>query len=262
MPTTTGDTAPAGKQRKAAHSLAGIRLLQGLPQDALHALEDKCVWREYEPDQIIFDIDDDGTDVCFIARGKLRILIFGRPEEGETVNLSVHGEQVAPTRQNQGEQVALAEMFTGDTFGELSAIDGRPRSARAIAMDICVIAMLPRQDMLAMLHSHPNVAVALLGRFAGMLRSMNRRVYSMATMTPQQRVYVELLRLSHPNPQGDGSWIIDTLPAHGDIADWAAASRESVGSAIGQLAREGVVERRHRSLLIKDHARLRLLAHL
>ncbi len=253
MPNATGETLPAGKQRKIAHSLAGIRLLQGLPQDALHALEEKCIWREYEPDQVIFDLDDDGTDVCFIARGKLRILIFGRPEEGEVVELPV---------QSQGEQVALAEMFTGDTFGELSAIDGRPRSARAIALDICVIAMLPRQDMLALLHSHPAVAVALLGRFASMLRSMNRRVYSMATMTPQQRVYVELLRLSHPNPQGDGSWIIDALPAHGDIADWAAASRESVGSAIGQLAREGVVERRHRSLVIKDHARLRLLAHL
>lgn len=253
MPNTTGDTLPAGQQRKTAHSLAGIRLLQGLPQDALHVLEEKCAWKEYEPDQVIFDLDDDGTDVCFIARGKLRILIFGRPEEGEAVDLPVHGH---------GEQVALAEMFTGDTFGELSAIDGRPRSARAIAVDICVIAMLPRQDMLDLLHSHPTVAVALLGRFAGLLRSMNRRVYSMATMTPQQRVYVELLRLSHPNPQGDGSWIIDALPAHGEIADWAAAPRESVGSAIGQLAREGVVERRHRSLVIKDHARLRLLAHL
>lgn len=232
----------------AHHSLAGIRLLKGLPAEALRALEAKCAWRAFRPDDVIFDLDDDGTDVCFIARGKLRILIFGRLDD------DVGG--------GHAEQVALAEMFSGDTFGELSAVDGRPRSARVIAVDNCVIGMLPRADMLDLLRSHPDVAIALLSRFAGMLRSMNQRVYSMATMTPQQRVYVELLRLSHPNPQGDGSWIIDVLPPHGDIADWAAAPREVVGTAIGQLAREGVVERRHRSLVIHDHARLRLLAHL
>ncbi|MFA7429947.1 MAG: Crp/Fnr family transcriptional regulator [Rhodospirillaceae bacterium] len=246
---TASDTAAKTPRMTPHHSLAGIRLLQGLPNDAIQALESKCAWHEYSPEEIIFDLDDDGTDVCFIARGKLRILIFGRPEEGEVA-------------EGHAEQVALAEMFTGDTFGELSAIDGQPRSAQAIASDNCVIAMLPRADMLDLLRHHPDVAISMLGRFAGMLRSMNRRVYSMATMTPQQRVYLELLRLSHPNPQGDGSWIIDTLPAHGDIADWAGAPRECVGTAIGQLAREGVVERRHRSLVIKNHARLRMLAHL
>lgn len=239
------------------HTLAGIRLLHSLPAEALRALEARCLWKEYAPEDMVFDLDDDGTDVCFIARGKLRILIFGRPEGFAD---GINGDP----DQNEGaaEQVALAEMFTGDTFGELSAIDGRPRSARVIAQDNCIIAMLPREAMLDLLRGHPDVAIALLARFAGMLRSMNRRVFSMATMTPQQRVYVELLRLAHPNPQGDGSWIIDALPAHGDIADWSAAPREAVGTAIGQLAREGVVERRHRSLVIKDHARLRLLAHL
>lgn len=242
MPQTSART------RSQHHTLDGIRLLHSLPAEALRALEARCQWRQYGPEEMIFDLDDDGTDVCFIARGKLRILIFGRGEGAD-------GGDVA-------EQVALAEMFTGDTFGELSAIDGRPRSARVIAQDNCIVAMLPREAMLELLRGHPEVAVALLTRFAGMLRSMNRRVFSMATMTPQQRVYMELLRMAHPNPQGDGSWIIDALPAHGEIADWSAAPRDVVGTAIGHLAREGVVERRHRSLLIKDHARLRMLTHL
>lgn len=240
------------RARTQHHTLDGIRLLHSLPAEALRALEARCQWREYAPEDTILDLDDDGTDVCFIARGKLRILLFGRPEDSDIGSGSV----------GVAEQVALAEMFTGDTFGELSAIDGRPRSARVIAQDNCVIALLPREALFDLLRGHPEVAIALLTRFAGMLRSMNRRVFSMATMTPQQRVYMELLRLSHPNPQGDGSWIIDALPAHGDIADWSAAPREVVGTAIGHLAREGIVERRHRSLLIKDHARLRMLAHL
>lgn len=244
---------PRGSGTAAGH-LGGIKLLADLPPAALTALEAQCTWRTFGPEEIIFDLDNNGTEVCFIVRGKLRILLFARPED--------EGEAESWTRSERHEQVALAEMFSGDTFGELSAIDGRPRSAQAIASDNCVIAMLPRSAFVEAVRAHPDLAISLLQRFAAILRSMNRRVYSMATMTPTQRIYVELLRLAQPNPQADGSWLIDVLPAHGDIADWAAAPRESVGTAIGHLAREGVVERRHRSLIIKDHARLRLLAHL
>jgi CRP-like cAMP-binding protein len=52
------------------------------------------------------------------------------------------------------------------------------------------------------------------------------------------------------------------LPSHGDIAGWVGADRETVAAAVGQLAREGLVERRHKTLIIRDLARLRLLAHL
>lgn len=235
-------------------SLAGIRLLSALPPDALGVLESRCTWREFRADDIIFDLDDSSTDVCFVVRGKLRILIFGHSDENDGAD---------PGGGNgHDDQVALAEMFTGDAFGELSAIDGRPRSARAIAVDNCVIAMLPRKAFLELLHQHPQVGIALLERFTGLIRSMNKRVYSMATLTPTQRIYMELIRLAEPNPQGDGTWLIHSLPPHGEIADWAGSSRETVGTAIGQLAREGIVERRHRSLIIKDHARLRMLAHL
>lgn len=230
-------------------SLRGIRLLADVPSQRLAQAEAACKWHTFAPNQMIFELDDMGTDVYFVVRGKLRIMIFGQiGDEGDA----------AP----QESSVTLAEMVDGDTFGEMSAIDGMPRSARALAIDNCLLATLDRASFVALMEDCPKVAISLLSRLTSLIRSLNKRVQSLSTLTPMQRIYGELVRLAEPNPQGDGSWVINNLPPHGDIASWAGADRENVAIAIGQLAREGVVERRHRSLVVRNHQRLRMLAHL
>lgn len=246
---TPAATTESGGRRSLEH----IKLLADVPTDRIRTLETQVTWRTFAPNEMIFEIDDTSTDVYFIARGKLRIIIFSH-HEGDTV-------PEGPAGGNEG-SVILADMTTGDTFGEIAAVDGRPRSARAVALDNCHIACLPADAFVQLIEDCPKVAVALVRRFAGLVRSLNRRVHSLSTQSPTQRVYSELVRLSEPNTQGDGSWLIPTLPAHGDIASWAGTEKETVAQAIGQLARDGIVERRHRTLLVKNHARLRFLAHL
>lgn len=244
-------TADTSKQ-----SLVGIELLRSLPPILMKAIEDKCVWRSMRPNDVVFELDDPTADVYFIVRGKLRIVIRrdAWATDGDAA-LKVGEPSVA-------ELVTLAEFTSGETFGELAAVDGRPRSARAVALDNGLLAVLPREHFLALMHEHPPLSVALLERFAGFIRSLNSRVYSLSTLTARQRVFMELLRLAEPRAIGDGTWAIDPLPSHGDIAGWVGADRETVAAAVGQLAREGLVERRHKTLVIKDLPRLRLLAHL
>lgn len=230
-------------------SLRDIRLLSDVPNQRLEQVEAACQWRTYAPNEMIFELDDKGTDIYFVVSGKLRIMIFGQVSDEDGA---------AP----QESSVTLAEMSSGDTFGEMSAIDGNSRSARALAMDKCVLATLNREAFIDLMEDCPRVAIALLMRLTSLIRSLNKRVQSLSTLTPMQRIYGELVRLAEPNPQGDGSWVINNLPPHGDIASWAGADRENVATAIGQLAREGVVERRHRSLVVRNHQRLRMLAHL
>jgi len=106
----------------------------------------------------------------------------------------------------------------------------------------------------------PETSLALLKRFAGFIRTLNTRLTTLSTLTPHQRIYYELLRICEPNTLGDGSWIIVNIPNHAEIASWVGTEKEIVAEAIGKLARDGVVERKHRSLVIRDHARLQRLA--
>ena len=52
------------------------------------------------------------------------------------------------------------------------------------------------------------------------------------------------------------------MPAHNEIAAWAATDRATVVTAIGGLVREGIVRRKDRAYLIGDYAKLRTLPEL
>ena len=111
-----------------------------------------------------------------------------------------------------------------------------------------------------MLMDFPKVAITLLRNLAYTISSMNDRVSLLSKTNPRQRVYIELLRLAVPNPRGDGSWIIEPLPNHNDIAGWAGTAQKEVTEAIGKLAREKILQRRNRSIIIQDRARIESLS--
>ncbi len=189
---------------------------------------------------MILSQDDESVDVYFITSGAVRVM----------------------TRSDDGQQVTLADLKTGATFGELSAVDNRGRSARVVSRDPTMIAALGREDFRNMLLEHPKVTLKLLENFAGIIRSTNVRVSEILGRTPRQRVYGELLRIAEPNPSDDGTWIIEPVPLHNELAAWAATDEAIVASAIGGLVREGIVRRKDRSYFISDYARLRVLSEL
>lgn len=221
-------------------TLANIDVLSEAPPNIVRDLEKKCRWMKCESNQVIVDRDDDTTEVFFIISGKVKVMdLLGKDQE-----------------------IALAELNAGSSFGELSAIDSSRRSARVSALENTTLAALPSKDFRKLLMECPGISIMLLKRFAGLIRILNNRVTSLSTLSPHQRVYYELLRMSEPNPEGDGSWMIHLLPKHEEIASWSGTSRSDVAMAIGHLAREGIVGRKHKSLVIKDHNRLQMLVNL
>lgn len=220
--------------------LDGIELLVEAPPEVVRNLQDTCSWIKYEANQIIVDRDDESTDVFFIVKGGVKVMDFLANDQ----------------------EIALAELSAGSSFGEMSAIDASRRSARVTALEPTTLASIPSKDFRRLLMDCPGIAIMLLKRFAGLIRTLNNRVTSLSTLSPHQRVYYELLRMSEPNAQGDGTWMIHFLPKHEEIASWSGTSREDVAMAIGHLAREGIVGRKHKSLVIKDHGRLQMLLNL
>lgn len=220
------------------NSLAGITIMVEVGPEKIARIEKKCRWMKFDQDDIIIDGDDATTDVYFIVEGEVRVIDFlaDKPE------------------------VAFAELGTGDSIGELTALDSIKRSARVIATAPTYIAALSSKDFRELLIDCPEMSLALLKRFSSYIRSLNLRLASLSFFSPHQRIYHELLRISEPNTSGDGSWMIVNAPNHSEIATWVCVKKEIVAEAIGKLARGGIIERRHRNFIIKDHARLKMLA--
>ncbi len=234
MPEMDSETMPT------ARTLKTVELFADLDDEVLAQVEARCRWVDYGLHNVVVDLNDTGTDVYFVISGKVRATVF----------------------LTEDIEISLADLVPGDTFGELSAVDLKMRSARVTTLEPTTLAEVSSEDFRQLLLDHPEIALALLRRFASLIRNLNTRVTVMSSMTPHQRVYNELLRLSEPDTRVNGTWIIANAPNHTELSTWVGSDKQTVAAAIGNLARDGIIERKHKDLIIKDHDRLQRLISL
>jgi CRP/FNR family transcriptional regulator, cyclic AMP receptor protein len=216
-------------------SLAGIRLLKSLSDGERAAVESRCTYRHFAAGEVVLERERAGIGIYFMISGAARVVHY----------VANH------------EEITIAAVVPGDTLGEVSAIDSQGRSATIIADEDCVVAELPKEEFLALILRHGQVALELLRRWAVIIRKLDDKISYLSTGNPDQRVYGQLVRLARLDKSDDGRWAIRDLPSHQELAVWAQASRETVASAIGELVRRGVAERRNKTLYINDYAALK-----
>lgn len=220
-----------------APRLRRIGLLQPVPDAELRALETRCRWLRYRAGAPILDRQSESRDVLFVVEGSVRVVDYSLA----------------------GREIVYAVIGPGGHFGELSAIDGRTRSAVVIAVEDCLLAALVPEAFEALLRRHPDVALGLLRALVAIIRNTDERITELSTLGAVQRVGRELLRLAAPDPAMPEAWSIAPLPTQQGIASRAGTTRETVARTLAQLAADGVVERRGKALRIPDRRRLEAL---
>ncbi len=222
-----------------AQRLDGVKLLECLTPDERRDLERRCRWRRYNADEQILDKDSDDRDVYFVIDGSVQI-----------VNFSMSGREIA-----------LAKVGAGGFFGELSAIDGAPRSASVVAVGPSLLASLAPRLFLNLVTDHADIAAHVLQRLAGIVRSCDERIMDLSTLGAVQRVYVELLRLADENPDtSSNAGVIKKMPTHKTIASRASTTRETVARSMSQLVSGGIIERRGTAIHIVEREKLEKMA--
>ena len=94
--------------------------------------------------------------------------IVRKGEPGETFYVLVEGE--AKVTDENGRR--LAQLIPGDFFGEISLMDGGPRTATVVSETPVTALALSRKDFRSMLEAEPHVTVGLLKHSAQLLRRL------------------------------------------------------------------------------------------
>jgi CRP-like cAMP-binding protein len=81
-------------------------------------------------------------------------------ERGRTFYIIYRGK-VRVWLREQGKEVELAKLESGDTFGEEALLFNRPRSASVTALDDCVLLTLDLRDFNWMMNAYPDTKTAL-----------------------------------------------------------------------------------------------------
>lgn len=215
-------------------SLAGVALFADVPEAELALLAARCVWRRYEPQEAIIDRDSDSRDVFFITEGLVRV-----------VNYSFSGREVT-----------FDDIPAGSVFGELSALDGQPRSANVIALEATTAASMTPAVFRDVLLDHPRMAVNLALRLSNIIRASVDRIMDLSTLGANNRVHAEILRLARARADADGRAVISPVPIHSDIASRVSTTRETVARVLSELNRKGLCTRAGDRLIVTDIERL------
>ncbi len=163
----------------AAATLSGIEIFRSLSAADREALAGRCESRRYAANQQIISHTDSSTDVYFIVSGQVRATIYS----------------------SSGKEVAFRDIEAGEMFGDLSAIDGEPRSAFVVALTNSLIVSMSTQVFWDTLQRYPAVCAVVLKALTKMVRGLCERVVEFSTLWVKNRIHAELLRLANKHMQ-------------------------------------------------------------
>jgi CRP-like cAMP-binding protein len=215
-------------------TLGGIGFFKDLPDQDLGPLAKACRWRRYDAGQQIVGHQDESTDVFFVVAGKVHAVVYS----------------------TAGKQVSFREIEAGSTFGEIAAIDAKPRSAAIVALTDALVASLPGAAFRKVLGRHPEVSSKVMEHLTGLVRQLSERVFEFSVLAVKNRIHAELLRLAHRRGIDGNKSVIAPAPTHSEIASRLSTHREAVTRELNALARDGLIERGSGKLVITDVARL------
>ncbi|PWV61077.1 Crp/Fnr family transcriptional regulator [Plasticicumulans acidivorans] len=173
----------------------------------------------------------------------------------------LRGRLKVTTVSSEGREAILALLSTGDLFGEVSLLDGAPRSANVIAVTSGELLVLERADMLAFLEGQPPVSQKLMLALCRRLRSTDALIEDLLFRPLTSRLARRLLELGREHGQAHPRGVRITLRlSQEELGQLSGSSRESVNRQLAQWDNAGVVTNEGGHLLLLDLNTLQELA--
>jgi len=135
--------------------------------------------------------------------------LFRQGEKGDAMYLIEKGRVRISIRDDDEQEVILAELAQGDFFGEMSLIDGRQRSADAKVIEDAQLAILSRDAFLSFVRTNSDVALEMLSALTDRLRRTDELLRSRVSRNANEE---EKARLTVADRAADliaefgGSW--------------------------------------------------------
>ena len=216
-----------GREIVAPSVLVKVPLFAEFSRTDLDDLASFVRLRRYPKGSIIFHQGDLGTSLYLIESGEVKLTVTG----------------------DSGRRVTLALLGPGAFFGEMSLLDGGPRSTDAAARVECKLGVLSRDQLIPFLAAHPPATASLLSILTRRLRRTTDQVHDAFLLDISARLAKTLLQLAETNSQSPDGFLRAPKLTQDELAEMVGGTRESVNKCLKQYARQGIV-RCHRGMVV------------
>jgi cAMP-binding proteins - catabolite gene activator and regulatory subunit of cAMP-dependent protein kinases len=109
--------------------------------------------------------------------------IFIQNDPGIGLYIIQEGEVIIERVSEKGNKIVLADLSTGDFFGDLAMVDGKIRSGSAKAVTDCKLAVIFKPDLDGFIDKYPKIGIQILRGFSQIvslrLRNLNQDYLSL-----------------------------------------------------------------------------------
>ena len=154
--------------------LKSVNIFSDLSDSELKSIQELCKTRKYPKNSMIILEEEMGDVVFIVMSGTVKI-----------------------TRVNdEGKEVILAMLGSGEVFGEMAILDGESRSANALSQENCEVVTINREDFLNLLKTNNKVSLNLMTEFAIRLRKSDQQIEALSLDDAEHRIGVSILNLA------------------------------------------------------------------
>ena len=209
--------------------LRRVSLFSGLKEDELDALAEVTARKTFQRHSVILLAEEEGNSLFIIQKGRVKVSILS--EDGREIVLTLLGD--------------------GEVFGEMSLLDGLPRSATVIALEDTEALMLRREDLLRLIERTPQIAIKLMAELTIRLRKTDQKIESLALLDVAGRIASAVLQLAadegEETPEG---LVIYNHPTQQLLANMTGSTRETVSRVLKRFRKEGYMASKGRNWII------------
>lgn len=213
-----------------------VPLFSSLKDEELDAILSYSSKVNYPKNKIIFIENEEGDELYMILKGSVKVV---RISEG-------------------GEEIILAVLQKGDFFGEMSLLDGKPRSATVISNEDSTLILFNKNNFEKVIEKYPRIALKLLKEITSRLRKADDLIGNLAFLNVSGRLAGILLQLAEEHGQKTQEGIIiKSRPTHQAIANMVGASRETVSRVLKRFEEKQYIMMSGKDITIFDQENIK-----
>ncbi|MCX7634610.1 MAG: Crp/Fnr family transcriptional regulator [Syntrophales bacterium] len=199
------------------------------------------------------------TDDCRKVAAVLQVktikkgdLLFRRGDEGNSLFIINGGTIKVSRKAESGDEIILATLTRGDFLGEMALLDGKPRSADAVALDTTQVYILNRDDFITFVMNNKTAMRSILAALAHRLRRTDDFLEDSVFLSISERLAKKLLELADQiGLVADGMEV--TIPiSQSQLSAFIGARRESVTKILKDWRNKGILATTSNKIIIKN----------
>ncbi|MGI4737282.1 MAG: Crp/Fnr family transcriptional regulator [Janthinobacterium lividum] len=208
------------------------------PLEELEFLAASKSSQRYQKGQIIYQEGAQALGLYCVHQGKIKVFKTGSDYKEQIVRLVRHG----------------------DVMGVRALVTGSRYSNSAVALEDCVVCVVPRPDFLRLVQSNPQFSTSLMQLLASALGEAEERMLQLAYKPVRERLAGALLLLQRTFGEEPNPAQFSISLSREDVASLVGTAKETVSRLLSEFKDAGIVMTKGSQITILDLARLHDIA--